>query len=41
MTKPRRRFSDKVPVWDLCDELGLYPNVFYCSQKASLFEEIS
>ena len=30
----RRHFLEKVPVSDLCDELGLNPNVFYCWQKA-------
>jgi transposase-like protein len=30
----RRHFLDKVPVSDLCDELGLNPNVFYTWQKA-------
>jgi len=33
----RRHLLDKVPVSDLCDELGLNPNVFYSWQKA-LFE---
>ena len=31
---PRRHLLDKVPVSDLCDELGLNPNVFYSWQKA-------
>jgi len=30
----RRHFLEKVPVSDLCDELGLNPNVFYTWQKA-------
>lgn len=30
----RRHLLDKVPVSDLCDELGLSPNVFYTWQKA-------
>lgn len=30
----RRHLLDKVPVSDLCDELGLNPNVFYSWQKA-------
>jgi transposase-like protein len=29
----RRHFLDKVPVSDLCDELGLQPTVFYRWQK--------
>jgi len=29
----RRHLLDKVPVSDLCDELGLNPNVFYRWQK--------
>ena len=29
----RRHLLDKVPVSDLCDELGLNPNVFYSWQK--------
>ncbi|MGB2809524.1 MAG: transposase [Sedimentisphaerales bacterium] len=29
----RRHLLDKVPVSDLCDELGLSPNVFYSWQK--------
>jgi transposase len=29
----RRRLLDKVPVSDLCDELGLQPTVFYRWQK--------
>ena len=31
----RRRFLHKVPVSDLCVELGLSPNVFHSWQKAS------
>ena len=34
----RRHLLDKVPVSDLCDELGLQPTVFYGWQK-KLFEE--
>ena len=40
----RRHFLEKVPVSDLCDELGLQPTVFYRWQKqffengASAFE---
>lgn len=34
---PRRHLSDKVPVSDLCEELGLQPTVFYRWQK-ELFE---
>jgi transposase len=30
----RRHLLDKVPVSDPCDELNLYPNVFYSWQKA-------
>ena len=30
----RRHFLEKVPVSDLCDEVGLNPNVFYTWQKA-------
>jgi len=30
----RRHLLDKVPVSDLCDELGLQPNQFYLWQKA-------
>lgn len=30
----RRHLIDKVPVSQLCDELGLNPNVFYNWQKA-------
>jgi transposase len=30
----RRHLLDKVPVSDLCDEVGLNPNVFYTWQKA-------
>jgi len=30
----RRHLLDKVPVSDLCDELGLQPNQFYIWQKA-------
>ena len=30
----RRHLLDKVPVSDLCDELGLSPNLFYTWQKA-------
>jgi len=30
----RRHFLEKVPVSDLCDELGVNPNVFYTWQKA-------
>ena len=33
----RRHLLDKVPVSDLCDELGLQPTVFYRWQK-ELFE---
>ena len=33
----KRHLVDKVPVSDLCDELGLNPNVFYGWQK-QLFE---
>jgi transposase-like protein len=33
----RRHLVDKVPVSDLCDELGLQPTVFYRWQK-QLFE---
>jgi transposase-like protein len=33
----KRHLVDKVPVSDLCDELGLNPNVFYGWQKL-LFE---
>jgi transposase-like protein len=33
----RRHLVEKVPVSDLCDELGLNPNVFYGWQK-QLFE---
>jgi transposase-like protein len=33
----RRHLLEKVPVSDLCDELGLNPNVFYGWQK-QLFE---
>jgi hypothetical protein len=29
----RRHLLDKVPVSDLCDELGLQPTVFYRWQK--------
>jgi transposase len=29
----RRHLVEKVPVSDLCDELGLNPNVFYSWQK--------
>lgn len=29
----RRHFVEKVPVSDLCDKLGLNPNVFYKWQK--------
>jgi len=29
----KRHFVEKVPVSDLCDELGLNPNVFYGWQK--------
>ena len=29
----RRHLLDKVPVFDLCDELGLQPTVFYRWQK--------
>lgn len=32
-----RHFVDKVPVSDLCDELGLQPSVFYSWQR-QLFE---
>jgi len=34
----RRHFLDKIPVSDLCDELGLNPNVLYSWQKA-FFED--
>jgi transposase-like protein len=43
----RRHLLDKVPVSDLCDELGLKPTVFYRWQKtllekgASVFESPS
>ena len=30
----RRHLLDKVPVSDLCEELGLQPTVFYRSQKS-------
>ncbi len=30
----RRHLLDKVPLSDLCDELGLQPTVFYCSFKS-------
>lgn len=30
----RRHFLEKVPVSDLCDELGIQPNQFYLWQKA-------
>jgi len=33
----RRHLLDKVPVSDLCEELGLWPTVFYRWQK-ELFE---
>jgi transposase len=33
----RRHLLDKVPVSDLCEELGLQPTVFYLWQK-ELFE---
>jgi transposase len=33
----KRRLVEKTPVSDLCDELGLNPNVFYGWQK-QLFE---
>ena len=29
----RRHLLDKVPVSDLCEEVGLRPTVFYCWQK--------
>ena len=32
----RRHLLDKVPVSDLCDELGLSPNVFYSWQRVSV-----
>ena len=35
-----RHFVDKVPVSDLCDELGLQPSVFYSWQR-HLFENAS
>jgi len=35
-----RHFIDKVPVSDLCDELGLQPSVFYSWQR-HLFENAS
>ena len=35
-----RHFIDKVPVSDLCDELGLQPSVFYSWQR-QLFENAS
>ena len=33
----RRHLVDKVPVSELCEELGLRPTMFYCWQK-ELFE---
>ena len=30
----RRHFLEKVPVSDLCDELGIQPSLFYVWQKA-------
>lgn len=30
----RRHFLEKVPVSDLCDELGIQPSLFYLWQKA-------
>jgi transposase len=32
---PRRHLLDKVPVSDLCEELGLQPLVFYSGKKSS------
>jgi len=35
----RRHLLDKVPVYNLCDEMNLKPNVFYTWQKA-FFENV-
>ena len=31
----KRHLIDKVPVSDLCDELGIYPNQFYAGSRSS------
>ena len=36
----RRHLADKIPVSDLCDELGIQPSVFYTWQR-QLLENLS